>query len=298
VNRAPDGEIGQAVRGPDNWSCDPTLDNRMKLPAPDSAFRWSRETWGDALRCEPLEQVAQHLFTTRQLQLRPFERHRDEWVEAVNAVGGAVTALKRIKQVHGQTVRVLRSGADAHDGVPPDADAVVSATPADVLAVQVADCVPLLLADPRTGAVGAVHAGWRGSAARIAAVTVQTLAAEFGVRPFDLVAALGPSIGACCYVIGPELVDAFRQSGASEAQLARWFTRTESGSLRLDLWAVNRDQLIDAGIPPAQIHLSGLCTQTHATIFDSYRAQGPNAGRMAALIRVPGRHDRHEGHES
>jgi YfiH family protein len=161
----------------------------------------------------------------------------------------------------------------------------------------VADCVPLLLADPRTGAAAAVHAGWRGCAAGIATATVQTLAAEFGVRAIDLVAAVGPSIGACCYEVGPELLDAFRQSGATDAQLSRWFTRTERGSLRLDLWAVNRDQLIDAGIPAAQIHLSNLCTLTHASIFDSYRAQGPNAGRMAALIRVPVKHEGHEGHD-
>jgi YfiH family protein len=268
----------------------------MNPPSPDSAFRWSRETWGDALRCGPLGEVAQHLFTTKQLQLRPFELQREAWAQAVNAVGGDVSNLRRIKQVHGRTVCVL--GADSRaSGTPPEADAVVSATPGHVLAVQVADCVPLLIADPRTGAVAAVHAGWRGSAAGVAAATIKTLAREFDVRPGDLIAAVGPSIGACCYEVGPELVDAFRQFGASEEQLARWFTRTQAGSLRLDLWAVNGDQLIDAGVPPAQIHISGLCTQTHATVFDSYRAQGPNAGRMAALIRVPVRHEGHDGHD-
>jgi hypothetical protein len=259
----------------------------MNPSTPDPAFRWSRETWGDALRCGPLGEVAQHLFTTKQLQLRPFERQRAAWAQAVNAVGGDVSNLRRIKQVHGRTVYAVRPGEPALQGTPPDADAVVSGTPGDVLAVQVADCVPLLLADPRTGAVAAVHAGWRGSAAGIAAATIETLAREFDVRPADLIAAVGPSIGACCYEVGPELVDAFRESGASEEQLAHWFTRTQAGSLRLDLWAVNRDQLIGAGVPPAQIHTSGLCTQTHATVFDSYRAQGPNAGRMAALIKVP-----------
>jgi YfiH family protein len=269
----------------------------MTLPDPDPTFRWSRETWGDALGCEPLSRIAQHLFTTKQLQLRPFEQQRAAWVEAVHAVGGDVGALKRIKQVHGRAVRVVRGGADPRDATPPDADALVSATAGDVLAVQVADCVPLLLGDPRTGAVAAVHAGWRGSAAGIAAATVHTLTAEFGVRPADLVAAVGPSIGACCYEVGPELLDAFRQSGADEDQLARWFARTATGSLRLDLWAVNRDQLVAAGVPPGQIHQSGLCTQTHAAVFDSYRVAGPNAGRMAALIRVPGRHEGHEGHD-
>jgi YfiH family protein len=259
----------------------------MNLPSPASAFRWSRETWGSALRCEPLGHVAQHLFTTRQLQLRPFERQADAWVEAVNAVGGAAADLKRIRQVHGRTVHVVRPGVGPLDQAPPEADAIVSGHAGDVLAVQVADCVPVLLADPKTGAAAAIHAGWRGSAAGIVTATVQTLAAEFDVQAVDLIVAVGPSIGACCYEVGPELPDAFRQAGATDGQLGRWFTRTEQGSLRLDLWAVNRDQLIDAGIPPAQIHLSNLCTLTHASLFDSYRAQGPNAGRMAALIRVP-----------
>jgi YfiH family protein len=273
------------------------VDIRMTLPTPDSAFRWSRETWGDALRCEPLGQVAQHLFTTKQLQLRPFERQRQAWAEAVNAVGGAIADLKRIKQVHGRTVCVVRPGASPLHQSPPDADAVVSGTPGHVLAVQVADCVPVLLGDPATGAVAAIHAGWRGSAARISAACVQTLVEQFGVRPANLVAALGPSIGACCYEVGPEMPDAFRQTGATDDQLSRWFTRLGAGSLRLDLWEVNRDQLVEAGVQHTRIYRSGLCTQTHATVFDSYRAEGSDAGRMAALIRVPGKHEGHEGHE-
>jgi polyphenol oxidase len=273
------------------------LNRRMTLPTPDSAFHWSRETWGDALRCEPLGKVAQHLFTTKQLQLRPFERQGEAWVKAVNAVGGAITDLKRIKQVHGRAICVVRPGASPLHQIPPDADAVVSGTPGHVLAVQVADCVPLLLGDPRTGAVAAIHAGWRGSAARISEACVQTMVEEFGVRPADLIAAVGPSIGECCYEVGPELSDAFRQSGATEDQLSRWFTHPWAGSLRLDLWAVNTDQLIAAGLQHTRIFRSCLCTRTHATVFDSYRAEGSNAGRMAALIRVPRKHEGDEGHE-
>jgi polyphenol oxidase len=259
----------------------------MKLPSTHPAFHWSRETWGAALRCAPLGQVAQHLFTTKQLPLRPFERQSTTWAAAVHAVGGCVDDLMRIKQVHGRTVRVLRRGDRPAPGPPPEADAIVSDNPGDVLAVQVADCVPLLLADARTGAAGAVHAGWRGSAARLTSTVIDTLAREYGVRPADLVVAVGPSIGACCYEVGADLIDRFREAGATRTQLARWFTRTSAGSLRLDLWTVNRDQLLEAGVTRDRIYLSSLCTETHATLFDSYRAEGPNAGRMAALIRVP-----------
>lgn len=259
----------------------------MNLPAADPAFRWSDETWGSGLRCEPIGEVAQHLFTTRQLPLRPFERQSEAWAAAVGAVGGAIGQLARIKQVHGRTVLVVRGGDDSVDGPPPEADALVSNTPGRVLAVQVADCVPLLLADPRTGAVAAVHAGWRGVAAGIAPAAVETLAREYGSQPGDLIAAAGPSIGACCYEVGVELVEAFRQAGASAAERERWFSRTEAGSLRLDLWTAMRDQLAAAGLAADRIHLARLCTRTHSDLFDSYRAQGPDAGRMAALIRVP-----------
>lgn len=205
--------------------------------------------------------------------------------------GTEVERVMRVRQVHGQVVRVLRRGevpADAHEQTP-EADALVADAPGLVLAVQVADCVPLLMADARTGAAGAVHAGWRGTAAGIAATTVETLSREFGVRPHELVVAIGPSIGPCCYDVGPELPDAFWREGATDEQLAAWFSRDQNNALRLDLWAANRDQLIDAGVPAANIHLAHLCTKTHAHLFDSYRADGPNAGRMAALIRVPSR---------
>lgn len=195
----------------------------------------------------------------------------------------------RITQVHGATVRVLRRGEiGAHDVAGrPDADAIVCNEAGLVLAVQVADCVPLLMADRRSGAVAAVHAGWRGTCAGIAGAAIETMAREFGTRPHDLIVAMGPSIGACCYHVGPELVDAFRAAGAHDGNIARWFERAETGALRLDLWAANRDQIHAAGVPENHIHLSRLCTQTNLGVFDSFRAEGGLAGRMAALIRVP-----------
>ena len=260
----------------------------MTLPTPDPAFRWSTETWGHALRCRELEPIAQHAFTTRQLQLRGGpEAHPALWSQAIASVGAGLDQLMRVRQVHGRTVRVLRRGAVATNDRErrPDADAIVSNEPGLVLAVQVADCVPILMADPHTGGAAAVHAGWRGTCAGIAAAAVETLSREFGTRPEDLVVAIGPSIGACCYQVGPELVDAFRSRGATEEHLARWFTPV--GPLRLDLWAANIDQLHAARVLPTNIHLARLCTQTHSEVFDSYRVAGAQAGRMAALIRVP-----------
>jgi hypothetical protein len=252
-----------------------------------SAFHWRDETWGRALRCRPLGEIAQHLFTTRQLELR----HAGEsaWAQLAASVGAPPNALMRVKQVHGRQVRVVEAGALDPEAAAarPEADAIVSNAADYVLVVQVADCVPLLMADARRGAAGAVHAGWRGTAASVTRAAVETMTREFGTAPGDLTVAIGPSIGTCCYTVGVELIDAFRSGGASKQQIARWFSHTASGDLRLDLWTANRDQLLAAGVADHRIFTAGLCTQTHADVFDSYRAAGANAGRMAAIIKVP-----------
>jgi len=267
----------------------------MTLPPPDPAFRWSAEPWGVALRCVPLEAVAQHLFTTRQLELRLLPaggsepRTANGWALAARSIDAEVAEIMRIKQVHGREVRILRRGERPGDAATmrPEADAQVSNDPQLVLAVQVADCVPILMADLRSGVAGAVHAGWRGTSKTIVAAAIDAMSREFGTAAQDLTVAIGPSIGPCCYTVGDELIDAFRAEGARDAQLARWFTRASDGRLRLDLWAANHDQLVAAGVRPDRVFTAGLCTQTHASILDSYRVDGVNAGRMAGLIRVP-----------
>jgi copper oxidase (laccase) domain-containing protein len=113
-----------------------------------------------------------------------------------------------------------------------------------------------------------------------------------GADPSALVAAIGPSIGPCCYDVGEELVDAFLAAGHARRDIDRWFTRVPSAaraghSLRLDVAMSNVDQLAAAGVSREQIYACGLCTRTHRDVFDSYRADGANAGRMAAVIGVP-----------
>lgn len=259
----------------------------IDLPSPDPAFRWTRETWGAALRCRPLEAIAQHLFTTRQLQLRGVDSDGEVWRQVAAAVGGSAGHLLRVKQVHGRHVRVVRADAEiaAEAVLKPEADALASGAPGAILAVQVADCVPILIADPLSGAVAAVHAGWRGTAAGIARAAVEALGDAFGARASALVAAIGPSIGPCCYEVGAEVRESFRRDGATADSLGRWFRTSESGSWYLDLWAANHDQLVASGVSSAAIHTAGLCTRTRSDIFDSYRADGPRAGRMAAVVR-------------
>lgn len=262
----------------------------MTLPTPDPAFDWTAEAWGHALRCRPLSAAAQHAFTSKQLQLRGGPKaNPDGWTQALASVGAGLEQLIRVRQVHAATVRVLKQGETGAADVAalPDGDAIVANAKGYVLSVQVADCVPILMASAKDGVAAAVHAGWRGTCAGVARAAIDTMTREFGVNPADITAAIGPSIGACCYEVSANVLEAFELAGASEEALARWFAHTESGSLRLDLWAVNRDQLLAAGVREDHLYISRLCTQTHHDIFESYRVDGVNAGRMAALIAVP-----------
>jgi YfiH family protein len=179
--------------------------------------------------------------------------------------------LLLLKQVHGAAV------AEAPwDGMP-EADASVATRPGWLLGIQTADCLPLLLVDPRRRLVAAAHAGWRGTAAAVAAGAVAALAAR-GSRPADLVAALGPAIGACCYEVGDEVREAFGPSGAP-------FFRTGPGRRpHLDVRAANVRQLLDAGLAPEALHHVADCTRCRAHLYHSYRRDGRAAGRMISFV--------------
>jgi YfiH family protein len=256
----------------------------MTLPPVPAPFYWTEQSWGQALKCRALDPLAAHLFTTRQLQLTSAAG----WRCLAEAVGAGRVAT--LTQVHGRDVAVIRH---AEEGARPNADGLVSNDPSIALAVRAADCVPLLLADARTAAAGAVHAGWRGTAAGVATATVETMAREFGGRPEDLVAVIGPSIGACCYEVGSDVVDAFAAAGHPRHLIDRWFLAPPPprGSrqrlrLRLDVAGANRDQLIVAGVREENIHVSGLCTAMHLDVLTSFRAEKGKAGRIAGVIRA------------
>jgi YfiH family protein len=210
------------------------------------------------------------------------------WASALASVGAAAHRLMRVRQVHGASVRSLRRGAVGADAAAarPDGDAIVSNEPGLALAVLVADCVPILLADARTGSAAAVHAGWRGTCAGVAGAAVEAMRREFAVDPGSLLAAIGPSIGPEDYEVGEEVRAAFAGAGHPPRDLDRWFRRHD-GRLWLDLWAANRDQFTAAGLAPDRIYTAGLSTLRHRGLLASYRADREKAGRMAALIVVP-----------
>lgn len=220
-----------------------------------------------------------------------------------SAIGSGKTAqLITMRQFHSDVIHVsAEPSADS-----PKADALIARVPGLLLGVQTADCVPILLADTRRHAVAAIHAGWRGTLARIAVKTLGKMKMEFGTRPGDVVAALGPAIGSCCYEVGPEVTQAFAAQFPAAAdwfegpfeQLAHgeeplwlpWLTMMPPGHVpppprvQLDLRASNRQQLIDAGVPEKQISVSELCTACRTDLLFSYRREGAKTGRQMAVI--------------
>lgn len=189
------------------------------------------------------------------------------------AVGLAETSIHWAKQVHGNAATTVREPGRAAESVQVgECDVLATDRPGVALVVQTADCVPILLS--ANGAVGAAHAGWRGSARNVAGASVAALR-ELGIDPTMLSAWLGPSIGACCYEVGGDVA----------AQFAGDFVRTGCGSgFRLDLRAVNVAQLAEAGIPRQAIAVHPVCTKCGGDQFASWRRDGANAGRMIALI--------------
>jgi YfiH family protein len=190
---------------------------------------------------------------------------------AATSVGAQKADLFAAYQVHGNSVTVVAADTQPR----PRCDVLMTRTNCRTLLLRFADCTPVLLADPRLGAVAAVHAGWRGSAVGAAGATVAAMCEAFGSRPADLVAGIGPAIGPCCYTVGRDVVDAFadRPDLVSEG--------------KLDLWEANRQALLEAGVRRENIELSGICTRCESDRFFSHRANGGQpAGRFAALIRL------------
>jgi len=256
---------------------------------------------GPALLCRALEPFADHVITTRSWALGAAGRNSDAdsaWAEVAAALA---RPLVRVHQVHGAALVIRRAG-DPPLAALPEADIIVSHDPTVAIAIQAADCVPILIADRRTGAVAAAHAGWRGLAAGVPRITVEALARQFGSRPGDLVAAAGPSIGACCYEVGPEVRHGFDEAGWPESATRGWFfTRPQPtpgnpsmaglraerrpGHWYFDSGRAAGDQLESAGVPRDQILVAGLCTASHAGALCSYRRDGAGAGRIAGAIR-------------
>jgi YfiH family protein len=171
--------------------------------------------------------------------------------------------LATAKQIHSDRVLVVESPGPQGQG-----DALISNRPGIGLAIRTADCLPILIADPRNRAVAAIHAGWRGVVAEIAPKTIEAMCRQFGSKPQDLVIAIGPGIGPCCFEVGPEVAVQFQLSGRAKVDLIETACR----------------QLGRNGVSPGQISTSGLCSFCDSQLFESYRRDREGAGRMVTMI--------------
>lgn len=190
------------------------------------------------------------------------------------------------RQVHGRTVVRVTGDMDAAAVRGMDADALITNEADVVIGVLVADCVPILMADPRTGAVAAVHAGWRGTVAGIVEATMDRMRDEFGSDARELRVAVGPSIGPCCFEVGAEVVSAVEQA-FPDARDANAVIERLGAKPHIDLWALAGIAARRRGVPPAQIETASLCTRCDVQRFFSYRRDRGVTGQQAAFIRSP-----------
>lgn len=216
------------------------------------------------------------------------------------ALSAEAFTLAPLKQIHSDAIHLFNA-APAHAC---KGDASATNRPGLLLAVQTADCVPILLVDPRKSAVAAIHAGWKGTLSRIAEKAVGRMRLEFGSKPSELLAALGPSIGPCCYEVGADFVTKFSAQFADASEYfdeprtgdepnpLQWLNMAPPGhqppprNVHLDLPKANRAQLLAAGLRPENIFLSSLCTACHTELFFSHRRETGLTGRLLSVIGI------------
>ncbi len=210
--------------------------------------------------------------------------------------------LITVRQIHSAVTLVVPAAAAAGEAPAAlvsedgralcEGDGLITATPGLLLGVQTADCVPVLVVDTERRIVAAFHAGWRGTVARIVEQGVTRLQREFGSRPESLMAAIGPSIGACCYVVGDEVHDAFHTNFDYAAALFQ--TATGEAQYTVDLWEANRRQLLAAGVAADRITVLGECTGCaglpQARRYFSHRMEHGFTGRMLSVVGIDAQH--------
>jgi YfiH family protein len=257
-----------------------------------------------------------HAFSTRPGGLSPLANEKvlnlgfTDWDSRENVqenrrrfqivAGAPDLPLVTLKQFHSDVIHVF-------DDAPADpcrGDASTTNRPNLLLAIQTADCVPILLVDRKKHAIAAIHAGWRGTLARIASKTIGKMQMHFGTKPTDLLAAVGPAIGPCCYEVGtevatqflsqfpdaPDYFDEFRTG--DEPNPIQWLNMMPPGhqpppkGVLLDLRKANRSQLLAAGLRAQNIFVSDLCTACRRDLLFSYRKEGPACGRLMSFIGI------------
>ena len=189
--------------------------------------------------------------------------------------------------VHGDTIRnVTKEDAGAglwrefpYDGV----DGLLTNEPGLILTATFADCVPIFFYDPVKKVVGIAHSGWKGTAQEIGAKMVERMQSDYGCNTNDIIAGIGPSIGMCCFETDADVFMEFAEFPYLDDV---WFYKKDNGKFDIDLWRINLEMLLYAGIPEENIHISGLCTCCNHETFFSHRATGGKRGTMAGIISI------------
>ena len=255
------------------------------------------------LVCRPLEDAGfVNAFSTRlggvslfpfnDLNLAGYSEDTRENIEEnrrrfLAAIGGDFR-LTTVWQVHGDTVKTVDSDqtvADSEDR----ADALISNLNSVLVGVKTADCVPVLVSDPQSGAFAAIHAGWRGTVQSIVSKAIESMTAKYGSKPSDLIAAVGPAASCRMYEVGHDVIDAF---AASFELSERYFMPKPNGQAYVDLHSANHDQLTSLGVLDENIYIAPLCTMERTDLFFSYRAEKERYGRTGRLMSVIGRKHR------
>jgi hypothetical protein len=244
-------------------------------------------------------------FTTSDSRENVLENRR-RFLEALGATPSM--QLITMKQIHSSSIRQV-ARHNAADAEPCKGDGLMTNTPGVLLAIQTADCIPVLIADVKKKAVAAFHAGWRGTVKRIVESGVGKMRMQFRSRPEDLIAAIGPGIGACCYAVGEEVRTEFSSQFTYAPELFHevsdsdpirekypmlFLTQRSPGhsnigpSSHLDLMEANRRQLLDAGLRADAITVIGACTRCQNNCYFSYRAEQGFTGRMLSVVGIRG----------
>ena len=269
------------------------------FPEPPKGFRWVERRGvfslaGEALGSFPF---VDHAFCSRWRGISegPFSSlntsiREGDGEEAVRKNGEILSAafdlpVKRfvtVRQVHGNRIVHFESIEEGSRLL--EADGIITTCEDLAVGIKTADCVPILLFDPRVPAVGAIHAGWRGTASGIARGAVEAMKNAFSSKPSEMIALIGPAIGPCCY----EVDEPVHLAMAGEKGMAEFFRPVpgRAGRWFMDLAGANAAQLAAAGLRGHQVHGAGLCTACHRRVFFSHRGEGGTTGRQINFILI------------
>lgn len=212
---------------------------------------------------------------------------RENYHRFLSAIGARGNTLAACSQVHGAVVRNITSAdvmADPYDKTCAEADGLITSIPGIILTVYTADCIPVLLYDPKRRVAAALHAGWRGTAAGIVTVAVGQMASVYGTDPADILAAVGPGIGPDCFETHEDVPNAL--TAAMAMNVLPFIRLKENGKFAVDLKSINAKRLELAGVLPSHIAVCADCTCTLVEKYWSHRRQGTQRGSMASMIEL------------